>query len=61
MFNFVSCGRCGQVCNRAVALDRKPGIPDVFTRTLVDQQFLPSCSEACANELRKQCGKRKAS
>ena len=61
----VKCGRCGQVCNRKNCIGKEPGIPTVFSRTLVADQFLPSCSEGCNAVLRMRIGdhaaKRKAS
>lgn len=55
----VKCGRCGKLCRRKHT--SAPGdMPPVFSRTLLGDEFLPSCSEGCNAVLRMRIGDHKA-
>ena len=49
----VCCGFCGTEVRRP--WDRlNMHLPLIFTRTLIGNRFLPSCSAVCASELRRR-------
>lgn len=53
--DIVKCGHCGGECIRLAAKhlkEARPDLPLVYTRTLVGNRFLPSCSKPCAEALR---------
>lgn len=61
----VICGACKRPIRRSNKHWRIPqgmeDLPLIVTRTLVDGEFLPSCSDVCAGMLRARIGSAKRS
>lgn len=53
----VQCGGCGKLLRRSFYPDgRKHDTNEVYSRTLVNGEFLPSCSRRCHAALRAEAG-----
>lgn len=55
----VRCGHCGKHCRRRFSPE-KEGVPLIYSRTLLKDELVPSCSEDCHRILQMRLGDDKA-